>query len=48
MLAEGIKTESSDKEVTENFVELHLRIGIESLKQLINNGLTVKHLRFDE
>jgi AMP nucleosidase len=48
MLAEGVKTESSDKEVTEKFVEIHLRIGIESLKQLINNGLTVKHLRFDE
>jgi AMP nucleosidase len=27
-------------------VETHLRVGIESLKQLINNGLTVKHLKF--
>jgi AMP nucleosidase len=25
---------------------MHLRIGIDSLKQLINNGETVKHLRF--
>jgi hypothetical protein len=24
----------------------HVRIGIDSLKQLINKGLTVKHLKF--
>jgi AMP nucleosidase len=32
--------------VTNNFVSSHLRIGIDSLNELINNGLTVKHLRF--
>lgn len=46
MIPEGVKTEESDKKVTANFVENHLKIGIESLKQLINNGLTVRHLRF--
>jgi AMP nucleosidase len=46
MVPEGVKTEESDRKVTSNFVEQHLRIGIDSLKQLINNGLTVKHLRF--
>ncbi|HUM45653.1 MAG TPA: AMP nucleosidase [Chitinophagales bacterium] len=46
MIPEGVKTEQSDKKVTEDFAELHLRIGIDSLKQLINNGDTVKHLRF--
>jgi AMP nucleosidase len=46
MVPEGVKTEESDKKVTTDFVERHLRIGIDSLKQLINNGLTVKHLRF--
>jgi AMP nucleosidase len=46
MIAEGVKTETSDKAVTTNYVELHLKIGIESLKQLINNGMTVKHLRY--
>ena len=46
MVPEGVKTESSDKLVTEHFVELHLKIGIDSLKQLINNSLTVRHLRF--
>lgn len=46
MEPDGVKTEESDKRVTSNYVEMHLHIGIDSLKQLINNGLTVKHLRF--
>lgn len=46
MISTGVKTETSDNLVTENFVETHLRIGIEALNQLINDGLTVKHLRF--
>jgi thymidine kinase len=40
------KTEASDSKVTAQFVERHLTIGIESLKQLINNGQTVRHLQF--
>jgi AMP nucleosidase len=46
MLPEGIKTAKSDKRVSEKFVSEHLKIGINALKQLINQGLTVKHLRF--
>ena len=46
MVPEGIKTAESDRKVDENFVADHLRIGIDSLKQLINQGLTVKHLKF--
>jgi AMP nucleosidase len=46
MIPEGVKTTSSDKIITEQFVEMHLKIGIDSLKQLINGGLTVRHLRF--
>ena len=46
MTPEGIKTAESDLKVTHKFTELHLKIGIDSLKELINNGLTVKHLRF--
>lgn len=46
MTAEGVKTSKSDQIVTRNFVDMHLRIGIDSLKQLINKGLTVKHLIF--
>jgi AMP nucleosidase len=46
MVPEGVKTEASDVVVTKSYVEKHLQIGIASLKQLINNGLTVRHLRF--
>ncbi len=46
MIPEGIKTSESDKNVNDNYVETHVNIGISSLKQLINKGLTVKHLRF--
>jgi AMP nucleosidase len=46
MTHEGIKTEASDREVTASFAENHLSIGVDSLKQLINQGTTVKHLRF--
>ncbi|MDP2413099.1 MAG: AMP nucleosidase [Daejeonella sp.] len=46
MIPEGVKTAESDSHVTEKYVENHLRIGVDSLKQLINNGLTVKHLKF--
>lgn len=47
MIAEGVKTEASDLKVTENFVESHLQIGIDSLKELQNRGVSVKHLRFE-
>ena len=46
MTPEGVKTEESDKKITMEFVEQHIKIGIDSLKQLINKGLTVRHLRF--
>lgn len=46
MIPEGVKTSKSDSNVTELFTEDHLRIGIKSLEQLINNGNTVRHLKF--
>ena len=46
MTPSGVKTAESDKKVTQNFQDIHLRIGIDSLKELINNGLTVRHLHF--
>jgi AMP nucleosidase len=47
MISTGVKTEESDKIVSETFVKKHLEIGIDSLKELINHGVTVKHLKFD-
>jgi AMP nucleosidase len=46
MFPQGVKTTQSDKKVTEEFAPLHLEIGIAALQELINNGVTVKHLRF--
>ncbi len=46
MISSGIKTSKSDKIISDLFVEDHIRIGIESLKELKNNGKSVKHLRF--
>jgi AMP nucleosidase len=47
MTPDGIKTEASDKSVTANFVEEHLRIGTKALSSIINNSSTIKHLRFE-
>ncbi len=46
MIHSGIKTAASDKKVTQKYLDMHLRVGIDSLKELINKGESVKHLRF--
>ena len=46
MVPEGVKTAESDRKVNDSFVELHLKLGIASLKQLMNKSDTVKHLKF--
>lgn len=48
MVPEGVKTENSDRRVTESFVERHVQIGIEALRLIRRHGKSVKHLRFDE
>ncbi len=47
MIPEGVKTDKSDQLVTRNFVTEHLEIGIESLRMIIDEKKTVKHLKFD-
>jgi AMP nucleosidase len=47
MISTGIKTEESDRKVTENYVESHLKIGIGSMEEILGNGRSVRHLRFD-
>lgn len=46
MISEGVKTEKSDQLVTANYMENHVQLGIDSLTLLIENGVTVKHLKF--
>jgi len=46
MIQTGIKTEESDLRITDQYVDDHLHIGIEALKELKEDGHSVKHLRF--
>jgi AMP nucleosidase len=46
MISTGIKTAASDKRVTNKYAEIHLRIGIDALREIKKNGISVKHLRF--
>ena len=46
MISSGVKTEQSDKVVSQNFVERHIDIGIDSLLEICNHGMSVKHLKF--
>ena len=46
MIPDGIKTAESDKKVSSMFVSEHIKIGVESLQQLIDDGQKVKHLKF--
>jgi AMP nucleosidase len=47
MVGRGIKTEASDNKVNSQYLEEHLRIGVDTMKDLIEKNLHVKHLRFD-
>ena len=46
MISTGLKTEAKDRHVTRKYVEIHLKIGIDSLKEIKENGISIKHLRF--
>lgn len=47
MTPEGVKTSESDRHVTDSFVQLHLDIGLDALRDLRDKGESVKHLRFE-
>jgi AMP nucleosidase len=46
MVPEGVKTSASDKAVSKKYVEKHIRIGIDSLREIMDEKKSVKHLRF--
>jgi AMP nucleosidase len=43
---EGVKTEESDAEVTRDWVDAHLDIGIEAMTEIADQGEPIKHFRF--
>ena len=47
MIPEGVKTDASDKLVTEKYVREHVEIGIAALRMVIDEKKTVKHLKFE-
>ncbi len=46
MISTGIKTDASDKKVTSEFVEMHIKTGIDALVEIKTNGRSVRHLKF--
>jgi AMP nucleosidase len=46
MVPEGVKTEASDARIMREYLDLHLTIGVETLREVISSGASVKHLRF--
>ncbi|MHB8904694.1 MAG: AMP nucleosidase [Melioribacteraceae bacterium] len=46
MFPEGVKTEDSDRSVTQKFVDLHLDIGIEAMTEIESKGEAIKHFTF--
>lgn len=46
MIPEGIKTEESDRLVTQQYVDLHLQIGIEAMSDIEAKGEQIKHFMY--
>ena len=46
LIPAGIKTEESDKIVTQKFRDLHLQIGIEAMSEIGQKGEKIKHFRY--
>ncbi len=43
---DGVKTEASDRSVTENYAKMHLQIGIEAMTQIGTRGEPIKHFTY--
>ena len=46
MTPDGIKTEQSDRQVTDGFVDTHLDVGIEAMTEIDSAGEQIKHFHF--
>lgn len=46
MTPEGVKTDQSDKSVTERFVDLHIDIGIKAMTEIGVKGEAIKHFTY--
>jgi AMP nucleosidase len=46
LLPEGVKTAEMDQQVTRLWAETHLRIGIEAMTEVGEQGEKIKHFRY--
>jgi AMP nucleosidase len=46
MIPQGVKTSESDQKVTTSYVDQHIKIGIDALKELRDEGRSVRHLKW--
>jgi AMP nucleosidase len=46
MMPEGVKTEESDKMITDVYANLHLQIGIEAMTEIGSKGEQIKHFMY--
>ena len=46
LIPEGVKTEVSDKIVTNKFSDIHLEIGIEAMTEIEKKGEHIKHFKY--
>jgi len=46
MAPEGVKTERSDRQVTREWADIHLELGIASLSEIGQKGETIKHFQY--
>lgn len=47
MVPEGVKTDASDRVISRQYVDAQIAIGIDALREIRDEGRSVKHLRFD-
>ena len=43
---DGVKTEESDEEVTSNWANIHLEIGIEAMTEIGDRGEQIRHFKY--
>ena len=43
---DGVKTEESDAQVTSDWADIHLQIGIDAMSHLGNHGEPIRHFRY--
>ena len=46
LIPEGIKTEELDKKVTEKYLDLHLKLGVDAMTEIEEKGEPIRHFRY--